>query len=71
MTIFDGFVSENRVACGAQMRACDWDSVRWPAVVELAAVDQLLMAVEQEQVWRAGSSIGFCDRLRFVEQVWE
>src|SRR5512132_1115996 len=55
---------ERRVDRGAQIRAGHRSSVAGPAVVELTAVDETPISVEEEEVGRARGVVGPRDLLR-------
>ena len=59
------------VECGAQVMSVNRDAIRGPAVVELAAVNQFLLSVEQIEIRCAGGTIRLGDRLTLVMQVRE
>src|SRR5204862_4703925 len=55
---------EQRIHRGPQVAAGDGDVVPRPAAVELAAVIELALLIEQEKVGRAGRAVGLGDLLR-------
>src|SRR6266513_5892138 len=59
------------IRCGAQVLTSDRHVVLGTAAVELAAVSEATIAVEQEQIRSAGGLEDFRDVLLFVEQVRE
>ena len=61
-----GFAGEDGVEGGAQVAAGDGDVVAGAAGVELAAIDELVVLVVEEEVGRAGRAVRFGDLLRLV-----
>ena len=65
----DRLAGQHGVEGGAQICAGDRNARVGPAGVHLAAIDQLLVFVEDEEVGRAGGLIGLGHCLRLVEQI--
>src|SRR5690606_5972838 len=60
---------EHGVGRGAQVAARHRDAVAGPAVVELPAVGEAALAVEEVELGRARGAEGLRDLLRLVDQV--
>src|SRR5262249_1293285 len=66
-----GLVGEDGVEGFAQIFPGHGLSIARAAVVELAAVDEAMVFVEEIKIWRAGGAIIFGDGLGGVVEVWE
>src|SRR5688572_8917544 len=64
------FAIQQSIARGSQVLAVRRAAAR-PALVELPAVDELALRVEQVQIGRARRVVGSGDTLSGVEQVWK
>ena len=62
----NGFARERRVDGGAKVFACDWNAVAGAAGVELAAIGQAKIAVEEKEIRSAGGLVGMSYSLRLV-----
>src|SRR5262249_33677089 len=57
---------QDGVGCSSKVGTRDGYLITWPAVVELPAIHELLLLIEQEEVRRACSAERFRDRLGLV-----
>lgn len=67
----DGLSRDDSVESGAEVFSGNGDVVAGAACVELAAIDELEAAVEEEEVGRAGCVVGARDGLAFVIEIRE
>src|SRR5688500_10870089 len=67
----DGLIAEHCVERGPQVAAGHGNAVAGAAVIELAAVHELAMPIEQKEVGRARCLVGFRDFLSRIEQIRE
>ena len=67
----NGLPGEHRIQCRPHVFAGHGDPVAWPAVVQLAAIDQALVLVEQVKVRRASRPVRFGHRLGLVIEIRE
>jgi hypothetical protein len=58
---------EQRIERGTQILAGDWLIVARPCAIELSAIDELAVAVEEIELRRARGEIGFRSFLRLVD----
>jgi len=54
----NGLSGEQRLQCRSKIFARHRNSVRGTAIVQLPAIDQFMIPIEQKKVRRAGSTIG-------------
>jgi hypothetical protein len=62
---------EDIVDGGTKVPAGYRDIVAWPAGIELAAIDKLSLAIEQEKIWRTGCTVSARNILGLVVAVRE
>src|SRR6266567_8991744 len=62
----DGLICQDGLDGCSQIFSCHRNLIAWPTCVELSAIDQCALAIEQEKVGGACSGIGFGYGLGFV-----
>ena len=59
------------IKCGAEVFAGDGNSVSGAAIIQLAAIDEAMIAVEEKEIGRASRTISVSHGLRFIVEVRE
>ena len=54
----NSFSTDERVESSTKVFARDGNAISGAAIVELTAIDEAMVAVEQEKIWRTRSAIG-------------